>query len=85
MSWVTMSTEIASAISIAGTVVGIMLRMWSNRLVPVTAGARFVVSSGWDNALWLLPGELQRHRRRRQMYRSRHSRRPLRIQALASW
>jgi hypothetical protein len=22
-------------------------------------GARFVVSSGWDNALWLLPGELQ--------------------------
>jgi hypothetical protein len=22
-------------------------------------GARFVVSSGWDNALWLLPGEMQ--------------------------
>src|SRR3546814_10073851 len=38
----------AKAISMAGTVVGIMFLMCENRSTPVTAGARFVVSESGD-------------------------------------
>src|SRR3546814_5619310 len=38
----------AKAISMAGTVVGIMFLMCENRSTPVTAGARFVVAESGD-------------------------------------